>query len=90
MANPTWCCKCSSRVGMSSDEFGSITFKGKVSGVKMGHEFKLCGRCVKKISLTLKDRNSTQKKSTQVSKIIVHPRETNVTEKKIYSGVVRT
>lgn len=89
MANPTWCSKCGSRVGMSSKEGGSITFKGKCDGVKMNHEYKVCGRCMKKVSSGLKDRNTLQKRTTR-DIIIVHPRETNITEKKIYTGVVRT
>lgn len=80
MKNDVWCCKCGVRVGLSSSEFGSVTFKGKCNGVQMNHEFKLCGRCTKKISTGLKDRNLA-KMRVSVEEIIVHSPKTNITEK---------
>lgn len=76
-----WCSKCSSRIGLSSNEFASITFKGKCSHVKMGVEFKLCARCAKRIASCLKDRSAVKKKDTKIEKIVVLPRSTNVMKK---------
>lgn len=87
MATTVWCCKCGVRVGMSSNEYGSLTFKGKVDNVKMNHEFKLCGRCVKKVFTQLKDRNIVQKKVKSTEKITILSRETNATEKKVEKQV---
>lgn len=77
---PTWCTKCGVRVGMSSSEYGSVTFKGNVSGIKMNYEFKLCGRCVKKLGAQIKDRNMNQRKPSG-EKVIILSRETNAQKK---------
>lgn len=87
MASNNWCSKCGVRVGMSSSEYGSITFKGKVDNVKMNHAFELCGRCVKKMFAPLKDRNVAQKKVKSTEKIVILSRETNVSEKKVVKQV---
>lgn len=82
MPSTNWCSKCGVRVGMSSSEHGSITFKGKVDGVKMNYAFELCGRCVKKVSTGLKDRNVIQKKAKSSEKITILSKETNAQLKK--------
>lgn len=83
MASTSWCSKCGVRVGMSSNEHGSVTFKGKVDGVTMNHALELCGRCVKKIYTSLKDRNTIQRKAKSAEKIVILSRETNATAKKV-------